>query len=87
MIQANGLEAEFKCLCPNATSHVWMLNGEPRSDDQFPPEVTRIPPSVDSPARLIIPATPKYNNTVVQCRAYGVEGNPLSEVATLQVYG
>ena len=74
VVQAEGLEAVFECLYPGAQSHGWGINGGFLPDDQFPPDVTRIPPSGDSPARLIIPATPQYNNTVVQCRAIVEEG-------------
>ena len=92
MVQAEGLVAVFECWCPGALSHVWRINGEYLHDDQFPPNVTRIQPSVDSPtARLIIIATPQYNNTVVQCEAIVIEGGVglfvLSENATLTVQG
>ena len=94
MVQAEGLEAVFECQYPGALLHGWGLNGEFLDDDQFPPDVTRIPPSGDSPAaRLIIPATPQYNNTVVQCIAIVKEGggylvrSVLSFNATLQVQG
>ena len=88
MVQAEGLEAVFECLYPRATAHALGINGEFPSDDQFPPDVTRIPPSGDSPARLIIPATPQHNNTVVQCIAIMLSG-PISqsENATLRVQG
>ena len=87
VVQAQGLEAVFECLNPNAIVHVWRINGEFLLEDQFPPDVTRIPPSGDSPARLIIPAIPQYNNTVLQCIALMVEESPLSRNATLKVQG
>ena len=69
VIQAEGLEAIFECLYPGALSHRWGVNGMYPADDAFPPDVTRTLPSGDTPAILAIPATRKYNNTVVQCRA------------------
>ena len=74
--QAEGLEAIFECLYPGALSHSWGINGMYPADDAFPPDVTRTSPSGDAPARLAIPATVQYNNTVVQCRAVLiVDGN------------
>ena len=69
VIQAEGLKAVFECLYPGALSHSWGINGMYPADDAFPPDVTRTSPSDDTPARLAIPATVQYNNTVVQCRA------------------
>ena len=74
VVQAEGLEAVFECLYPGASSHIWAINGEFLSEDQFPPDVTRISPSGSTSARLIIPATSQYNNTVVQCEAIFREG-------------
>ena len=89
MVQAQGLNAEFSCLFPGARVYSWGINGEFPSDDQFPPDLTRLSPSGDTPARLIIPATPQYNNTVVQCEVFGsgLQGDLLSKNATLKVYG
>ena len=91
MVQAEGLEAVFECQYPGAASHAWGINGEFLLDTQFPSDWTRISPSGDSPARLIIPAIPQYNNTVVQCEAVVREGRGgvfvLSENATLTVQG
>ena len=67
VIQAEGLEAVFECLHPEATAYGWALNGAFLLN--FPVDIDIDSPSGDSPARLIIPATPQYNNTVVQCRA------------------
>ena len=87
-VQAEGLEAVFECLYPRAVSHSWRINGEFPSDDQFPPDISCTLPQGDSPARLIIPAIPQYNNTVVQCIALMLRGsNPQSENATLRVQG
>ena len=69
VIQAKGLKAVFECLYPGALSHRWGINGTYPADDAFPPDVTRTLPSGDTPARLAIPSTDQYNNTVVQCRA------------------
>ena len=69
LIQAEGLKAVFECLYPGALSHSWGINGMYPADDAFPPDVTRTLPSGDTPARLSIPSTGQYNNTVVQCRA------------------
>ena len=69
VIQAEGLKAVFECLYPGALSHSWGINGMYPADDAFPPDVTRALPSGDTPARLSIPSTGQYNNTVVQCRA------------------
>ena len=87
--QAEGLEAVFECLYPEAISYGWTINGTFLS--VFPPNIVTDSPSGDSPASLTIPARPKYNNTVVQCRAYVVMGGGiqvlLSDNATLTVYG
>ena len=76
VVQAEGLEAVFECLYLGAVSHSWGINGEfPTQDQLFPPDISHTLPSGDTPARLIIPATPQYNNTVVQCQAvFQVEG-------------
>ena len=92
VVQAEGLEAVFECLNTGAVLHAWGLNGEFPPEDQFPFDLIRLPPSGDTPARLIIPATPQYNNTVVQCRAVTLlDGNKLGSVfsdnATLEVQG
>ncbi len=76
VIQAEGLQAVFECLYISALSHSWGINGMYPADNAFPPDVTRTSPSGDTPARLTIPSTSQYNNTVVQCRAVLiVEGN------------
>ena len=86
VVQAEGLEAVFECLYPGAVYHSWGINGEFLFDDQFPPNVTRVLPSGDSPARLIIPAIPQYNNTVVQCEAIvRAEGGYLTSVLSCTV--
>ena len=82
----------FECLCPGALALTWGLNGVFLAEDWFPPNVTRVAALGDSPARLIIPATPQYNNTVVQCRAFIFEGggslrSVLSNNGTLRVQG
>ena len=92
VVQAEGLVAVFECLNPVAVSHSWGINEEFLLDGQFPSSVIRTPASGDSPARLIIPVTPQYNNTVVQCRAIVEErGGSLRSVlsfnATLRVQG
>ena len=70
MIQAEGLEAVFECLYPGATAYSWAINGTFLS--VYPPDVVADSPSGDSPASLTIPATPEYNNTVIQCGAIAV---------------
>ena len=70
--QAEGLEAVFECLHPGGeTSHDWSVNGTILSS--LSPDITSdivSSPSVGgSLATLTIPATPEYNNTVVQCKA------------------
>ena len=89
MVQAEGLEAVFECLCPEATFYGWTINGTYLSI--LPADIDIDPPSGDSPTRLIIPATPQYNNTVVQCGALVREGGDLVFVpsgnATLSVQG
>ena len=51
------------------------------TDNSYPPNVTVIPPSSDTPAKMIIPATGLYNNTVVQCLIVViVEGEFVSEL-------
>ena len=57
------------------------------TSSSVPPNLTRTSASVDSPARLIIPATPQYNHTVVQCVAHIVGKNYISENATLKIQG
>ena len=92
MIQAEVLEAVFECLHPGPALHAWGLDGEFLAEDQSPPDIARVAASGDSPARLIIPATLQYNNTVVQCGAIVVEGGGsfrivLSNNGTLRVQG
>ena len=93
MVQAEGLEAVFECLYPGALTHNWGLNGDFFTDANFPADVIRIPPSVDSlTVKLIIPATQQYNGTVVQCNAVVKYSNgsllgTLSSNATLQIQG
>ena len=91
MVQAEGLEAVFECLYPGALTHNWGLNRVFFTDANFPPDVTRIPPSVDSlTVKLIIPTTLQNNGTVVQCNAVVKYSNgsllgTLSSNATLQL--
>ena len=83
----------FECLYFEALTHNWGLNGVFFTDANFPPDLIRIPPSVDSlTVKLIIPATSLYNDTVVQCNAVvklssGLLFGYLSSNATLQVQG
>ena len=88
VIQAEGLEAVFECLYPNATAYSWAFNGMFQS--VYPPDIVAVSPSGDSPASLTISAIPEYNNTIVQCGATvppPMGGFPLSVSATLTVYG
>ena len=89
VVQAEGLEAVFECLYPGATLYGWAFNGSFLED--FPSDVETDAPLGDSPARLIIPAIPQYNNTVIQCEAVVREEgglmSVLSKTATLQVQG
>ncbi|XP_064387523.1 uncharacterized protein LOC135335850 isoform X2 [Halichondria panicea] len=82
VIQAEGLKAVFECLYPGALSHSWGINGMYPADNAFPPNVTRTLPSGDTPARLAIPSTGQYNNTVVQCRAVLDVGGDVKIVQT-----
>ena len=88
VLQAEGLEAVFECLYPGATFS-WFLNEIILLD--LPPNIDANPPSADSPASLIIPARPEYNNTVVQCEALIRHGERLefilSDNATLIIQG
>ena len=77
----------FGCLYPRAFAYAWGLNGEFLPGDQFPPDVILTLPSVDSPAKLIIPAIPQYNNTVVQCGALEIGKVVISCSVLLQVQG
>ena len=70
VVQAEGLEAVFECLHPGAFTYSWGIDGIYFADSKFPPDLNRILPSGGSPARLIIPGIPQYNNTVVQCKAF-----------------
>ena len=89
VIQAEGLEAVFECLYPGATYYCWFINGIFLS--VYPPNIDTDPPSGGSPASLTIPAIPKYNNIVIQCRAIVEVGGGiqvlLSDNATLTVCG
>ena len=91
VVQAQGLNAVFRCQYLGAQSYIWGLNGEFPNEDNYPPDVTRTLSSGDTPATLTIPATGQYNNTVVQCEAVVRDGRvfipELSENATLQVQG
>ena len=81
--QVEGMNVVFECLYPNATSFSWAVNGT--SQSVFPLGIVVVSPSGDSPASLTIPASPKYNNTVVHCEA--MDGGVLSESASLKVQG
>ena len=91
VVQAEGLNAVFECLYPGAQTHDWGIQGEFFFDADFPPDVDREIPSGGSPARLIIPATLKYNRTVVQCSAVVESSRGFMEIlsnnATLLVQG
>ena len=89
VVQAEGLEAVFECLCPEAVFHIWAINGIFPSDSEFPPNFTQHRPVGDIPAKLIIPAISAYNSTVVQCEALFREGGECgqSENTTLKVQG
>ena len=87
MVQAKGLKAVFECLYPGALAHNWRIQGEFYSEANFPPDINREKPSGDSPARISIPATLHYNNTVVQCNAVVNFRGILSNNASLQVQG
>ena len=81
MIQAEGLEAVFECYYPGALYHLWRIDGEYIRDDQY----FTIPASGNSSAKLIIPAIPQYNNSVVQCIGFGSDDQ--SQNATLRIDG
>ena len=87
VVQAEGLEAVFECLYPGAIAHNWGIQGEFFSEANFPPDIIREKPSGGSPARISIPTTLHYNNTVVQCNAVVNLMGILSNNATLQVQG
>ncbi len=91
VVQAQGVDAVFECRYPGAQTHNWGLNGEFPTDDNYPSDVTVIPPSGDTPATLTIPATAQYRNTVVQCEAVVRDGrgfiSELSVNTSLQVQG
>ena len=88
VIQAEGLEAVFKCLYPGAISYAWAINGAFHS--VYPPNIYTDSPSGGSPASLTIPARQQYNNVVIQCGVTvpGPMGGFLPSVnVTLAVYG
>ncbi len=91
VVEAQGVDAVFECRYPGAQNHNWVLNGVHFTENSYPPDVTRTLSSGDRPARLTIPATAQYNNTVVQCEAVVRDGGvfipELSVNATLQVQG
>ena len=90
LIQAEGLEAVFDCLHPEAISYAWAINGTFLRLSDFPPDIVPVSPTGDSRATLTVPAIPEYNDTVVQCGATvpgPMGGFPLSGNATLTVYG
>ena len=92
VVQAEGLEAVFECLYPEALTHSWGLNGVFFADTNFPLNVARFAQSRGSPARLIIQAIPQYNNTVVLCQAVirysnGSLRGILSSSGTLHIQG
>ena len=66
-MQAEGLEAVFECQYPGATNYSWAINGS--FSTNFLEDVESSLAAGDSPSRLIIPATLRYNITVVQCEA------------------
>ncbi len=90
VVQAQGLNAVFECQYPGTHNYNWGFNGEFPTESSYP-EVTVTPSSGDIPAKLTIPATAQYNNTVVQCetvvRAGRVFIPKLSVNATFQVQG
>ena len=90
VVQAEGLEAVFKCQYTGA-SYDWFINGtiHSRNTGDIVANILSLP-SEDSPASLRITAKPEYNNITVQCRAeIPMEQDVFmrSNVATLMVYG
>ena len=87
VIQAEGLEAVFECLYPEAI-HNWFINGTIHFINTEDIVATLLP-SVNSPEAILrIRARPEYNSTVVWCRAgIIVGGDVLSDNATLTVNG
>ena len=86
--QVEGLDAVFECRYPGVTLYDWAIDGV----FALPSGIVVVAPSGGSPASLTIPATPEYNNTVVQCRSFidlggGSFMGVLSDSATLTVYG
>ena len=89
VVQAEGLEAVFECLYPDASFHVWGINSIFPSDEKFPLDFVRQAATLNHSASLTIPALAQYNNTKVQCEAVFL-GESLPKVsanATLQVQG
>ena len=88
VVQAQGLNVEFKCLFPTAETHHWEINGD---IEDLPSDVVITPPANGSLSILQIPATPMHNNTIVRCLALFPEGSTFdiqySRSATLRVQG
>ena len=90
LTQAEGLEAVFDCLHPEAISYAWAINGTFLRLSDFPPDIVAVSPTGDSPASLTIPARQEYNNVVIQCGATvpgQIGGFLQSGNVTLTVYG
>ena len=93
MVQAEGLEAVFECQYQTElpVTYDWYINGRLHLLDT--PDVSSFSPStLGAPATLRIAATPRHNNTVVQCEVLvrkmnGPIMNILSNNATVRVQG
>ena len=90
MVQAEGLEAVFECLCPGADGYAWFINGSGANLLNSPPGVDVIQ-GPGYGVSVIIPATSEYNTSVVWCEAqvgFGSEAMFFrSKNATLEEYG
>ncbi len=85
VVQAEGLEAVFECLCRRLLSHLWIVNEIPSSSDLFPREIQITRGTSGNPSVLTIPASSQFNNSVVQCLALSLSGRVFSRNVTLTV--
>ena len=83
MVQAEGLLAEFECLSPGASGHIWFINGI--GSASLTSEIRVAGGISGRPSVLTIPASSQFNNSVVQCAAVSLSGLVLSKNATLIV--
>ncbi len=85
VVQAEGLLAEFKCLSPEAISHLWLVNGI--ASTSLTSDIRVVEGSEGCPSVLTIPSISQFNNSVLQCGAIVsvVSGRVFSRNATLKV--